>query len=674
MIISLQEDNMFRKFLLMVLALSAATLYAREVQQLEGEWQFVKVSDDYNLRSETPKTESVTVPHTWNTDLINGDSYYLGKGYYRKALSLKPSDLKRSYIRFEGALTVAEVFLNGRQVGRHDGGYSAFCFEITDLIQEGENILEVIVDNSYNNDITPTTNALYTRFGGIYRPVSIFTVNENHISLTDEASPGVYITQKKVNKKSADLEIKSLIDRASAASGNLKVVTEVFDSQGTPVASVTDQIEKGQTTLLQQMKINSPRLWQAKEDPYLYSMRIALHENGREVDHVIQPLGLRSFRVDHKQGLILNGKPYEYYGVNRHQEWEFEASALTPEHHRHDINEIVELGANGVRLAHYQQADLVYSLCNEAGLVVWAEVPITPPYQKDNPKFKANCEQQIRELVKQNYNHPSILFWGLYNEIQISNRDVKDFHNLVKSMDTQRLTTAASNKWYKRRHKTTDLICWNQYPDWYGTLPMSQFVRRIKRYGRKMRIGISEYGAGGCIDQHDQTPERPDPIAGRFYPEQYQSYVHERAWIDIRDRKEIWSKMIWNMFDFSWPTVVRGNRPKVNHKGLVTYDRQTRKDSFYFYQANWRKDIPVLHITSSRHVERTEADTPVKLYTNCDSVQLELNGKSLGTFAPDDAARILLEKVTLSPGKNRLTAAGVFGDQTVTDEVFWTLK
>lgn len=663
---------MFRsvKVLIIVMLFSAGFLFSREITSLSGEWQFAKVNEDYSIGMDVD-FEQVMVPHTWNTDLINGDSYYLGKGLYHKELSLSAVDQKRFFIRFEGASTIAKLYVNGQFAGIHEGAYSAFCFEVSSLIQKGLNQIEVVVDNGYNNDITPVANALFTRFGGIYRPLVLITTGEIAISPLDFASPGVYISPVSVTREQAHVSIKTLLSGEGVDRSSIRLKTEIINAEG---EVVSDQITTAPSDrVIQDFNISNPHLWNGKADPYRYEVKVSLLSADFILDEIVQPLGLRYFHVDAKKGFFLNGEYLDLYGVNRHQEWEKEGSALSDEQHRHDISEIIDMGANGLRLAHYQQSETIYSLCDDSGLVVWAEVPITPPYQSENEKYKANCRQQLTELIRQNYNHPAIFFWGMYNEITIDTQDVQTLHDLAKSEDPYRLTTAASNRRLEKRHSVTDLICWNRYPYWYGGEDISKWHKRLTRRKKNMKVGVSEYGAGGCVDQHQQNPENPNAIDGRFYPEEYQAIAHEQIWMDIKDKPGIWGKFIWNMFDFSWPTVKRGNRVKMNHKGLITYDRKIKKDSFFLYKANWR-DIPVLHLTSKRHLERNEAVTDIKVYSNAVNVRFYQNGKLLGEVATDEIKRAVLKNVTLNSGENEIRVEADFSGKTETDEIIWTLK
>jgi len=597
----------------------------RQCQSLST-WRFYKGELPPQSLNEVQMTE-VSVPHTWNNEdvLTLGPRCYKGIGWYQTKIKLEKTDQSRRYfIRFEGAQTVADVYINSKYVGTHKGGYSAFCFEITSYVElDGENTIAVRVDNSFQLDVAPAGPNLYPLFGGIYRPVTLFSTGQVCISPLDFASAGVYIAQKKISVDSAQLEIKTLISNRSGTSSAIRVYTTVRDHQG-------GMIE--------------------------------------------QDIGLRSYAVDGKTGLTINGKYYDLYGVCRHQEWQGPATALSDKHHEKDIELILELGANGVRLAHYQQADKMYRLCDETGLVVWAEIPVDPPYMYDSPAYLENCKQQLTELIKQNFNHPSILFWGLYNEVEIPPGDLRQLNSLAKRLDPYRLTTQADYRAYSERHTITDIAGWNRYNGWYnanlaGTIP---WLEEIHKTDPDLIIGISEYGAGGCITQQQENPERPDPLKGKFYPEQYQRIYHEAIWGDIKDRKDLWCKFIWNMFDFSWTIVHRGDTPYKNQKGLMTHDRKVKKDVFYFYKANW-SDEPVLYIASRRNIQRKEELTSVVVYTNLDEVELFVNRNAVSKKKiTSDIHKIQWQNIKLAPGRNHISVIGYKNNKKFTDSCEWT--
>lgn len=775
----------------------------------------------------TDAWEDVTVPHTWNAKdvLTKGSECYQGTGWYRSEFDISlASNKERYFIRFEGVCLVADVYMNGKYVGSHKGGYSAFCFEITRYVEEGKNIIAVKADNTMQPDVAPSGTYLYPLFGGIYRPVTIFSAGELCISPLDFASSGVYIHQKNISKKEAHISVETLLDykcpevlqvrspellppsgkkgeglygeyytnpdfkgkpvytkvdeyinfnygmgspAKNMAPDNFSVrwtgrfvpeksgiyrfkimsddgsrlyidsekvidnwgahaVTEknyetnmdagqeyrlkieyneysqnasmrlgwvlleepdktteaiintsIIDSKGNVIRQEKDTITVTNNRItrgIQELKIDNPHLWNARIDPYLYTLNVQVEDlQGNIIDEVEQKFGVRYFKVDKQKGLILNGRPYHLYGVCRHQEWEGLGSALLDKHHEKDIELILELGANGVRLAHYQQADKMYSLCDENGLVVWAEIPNTPAYRLNTPSYLQNCKNQLTELIKQNYNHPSILFWGMYNEIGIPVEDLKVLHETARELDSQRLTTQADYSQVSEKHYITDISAWNWYFGWY----YGQFDEYGKWFDNlhsehpDMIAGLSEYGAGASISQQQENPERPDPTNGRFFPEQYQRLYHEKVWAGIKDRNDIWCKFIWNMFDFSWTIVKRGDRDFINHKGLITHDRKVKKDAFYFYKANW-SDEPVLYILSRRNTERTENIIPVELYTNLDEVELYVNGVFLSKKEPEPGKhKIIWDNIKLLPGSNQISVIGYKADNKYTDACEW---
>ncbi len=650
------------------------------------EWKFYK-GDIHSAESGDKISEqgweSVTIPHTWNAKdvLTEGDHCYQGVGWYRGTFDVPNGQKSRRYfIRFEGVCLVSDVYVNGVFIGRHKGGYSAFCYEITRQVRTGrKNSISVKVDNSMQPDVAPSGTYLYPLFGGIYRPVTVFSTDCLCISPLDYASSGVYIRPVNVSQKQADIEVVTLLDY-SAAKGpddaEVTLRTTVLDNNNL-IAQNQDKViikNNQQTKSISKIHIDNPHLWNAKKDPYLYKLNVCVEDaQGVKIDEIDQPLGLRFFEVDGNKGLILNGTPYHLHGVCRHQEWEGLGSALTDKQHEKDIELILELGANGVRLAHYQQADKMYSLCDEKGLVVWAEIPNTPAYRAENPAYLQNCKEQLTELIKQNYNHPSIFFWGMYNEIPISAEDVKSLHQTAKQLDPYRLTTQADFTQVTGRHFVTDVAAWNWYFGWY----YDKFDKYVTWYDNlhkqhpEIKGGLSEYGAEGCISQQQEDPNRPNPY-GRFFPEQYQRLYHEEVWKNIKDRDDIWCKFVWNMFDFSWTFAKRGDRDFINHKGLVTHDRQVKKDAFYFYKANW-SDEPVLYILSRRNTQRTEEAAEVAVYTNLGEVELYINEKLISSKKMDsDIHKIVWKDIVLRPGSNKINVIGQKGDKKYTDECEWT--
>ncbi|MFY0601289.1 MAG: beta galactosidase jelly roll domain-containing protein [Cyclobacteriaceae bacterium] len=668
----------------LILILSLAIVFnswsqSRTSQSLSGPWKFFK-GQHHHAQKEAfndVRWRGVRVPHTWNLDVIEGTGYYKGEAWYRKAFQVPSSaEQGRVFVRFDGVLTSATVYLNGQEIGEHHGGYAAFAFELTDLIKYGEtNQLSVKVDNADNKDIAPSTDKLFTRFGGIYRDVNLIFTDQVCITPIDYASPGVYLTQNDVSAKSAEIDILTRVDNGSDDAQTFIVSTKITDAVGKVVwkKSTNKTTSKGAEDVLQKAVIKKPHLWNGKKDPYLYKVTISLLKNGKEIDQIEQPLGLRYYHIDSNEGFFLNGEYIDLQGVCRHQEWQQTGSALSDDQHKRDMELIEEVGANTIRLAHYQQAEIMYDMTDSNGIVVWAEVPITPDYQKGNEKFKQNCKQQISELIRQNYNHPSILFWGMYNEVWgIPIEDVQEYQDHMKAEDPNRLTTAASNRPLVERHGVTDLMAWNRYFAWYKEPDngIAAWFDDIHEKEPNFKLAVSEYGAGGSIAHQRQELTRPNPKDGQFYPEQYQCYVHEVNYKEINDRKYLWGKYLWNMFDFSWPRVDRGDAELINHKGLVTYDREVKKDVFYFYKANWSEE-PVLYITSKRHVFRDNPITIVKVYSNAENLVLTLNGQTISQKPEVQNKAYVWKNLELIKGENKIELTAEYKGRKIQDSCTW---
>ena len=642
------------------------------------QWKFYKGEqpDASRINFDDSDWETVDIPHTWNAEdiLAKGTEHYKGTGWYRTIYVLDSINKeKRYFIRFNGASITATVYLNGIRLGDHKGGFSAFCYEMTSYLRQGKNSIAVKVNNEPSNNIAPANEALYALYGGLYRPVNIIKTGLFAISPLDHASPGVYIYQD-VSHEKANLKIISLINNGGLKKGTGLIKYTITDQKDSLVARSQHEVAvygRKEEQVEQYIEINNPNLWNGINDPYLYTLDVTLIHNGKIADRVTQSIGLRYYHVVADSGFYLNGKKYKIRGVCRHQEWEGLGYALEEKHHIKDMELIREMGANAVRLAHYQQADKMYSLCNEYGLLVWAEIPVNPHYQEDNQFYFNNCKQQLTGLIKQNFNHPSIFCWGLYNEVSIPSGDLKELHLLAGALDFERLTTQADDKDVKPRHRITDLVGWNRYDGWYyneagGTATWA--IKLHKQYPH-FKLSVSEYGAGGCLSQQKQNPSPPDPD-GNFFPEQYQALYHEITWDTIKDISFLWGTFIWNMFDFAWPGVDRGDRINMNHKGMVTYDRKTKKDAFFFYKANW-SEKPVLHITGKRHKTRNKPLTDIKIYSNCDEIELFLNGQSAGVKQGNAANVIIWTGHALQKGNNSIKVIGKKEGITYSDKCEW---
>ena len=547
------------------------------------------------------------------------------------------------WIQFDGVNASAHVVLNGSPVCNHDGGYSTFRANITELLRD-ENELTVEVDNSKNDRVYPQ-KADFTFYGGIYRDVSLMVVSKNHFTLDYFGGPGIRITPT-VQGTDASVQVTTWHD------GEGEVSIELLDAAGNTVAT-----GKGPDITL---TIFNAHLWNGVKDPYLYSCKARLVVNGTVEDETTTRFGVRSFKVDPKKGFFLNGKSYPLHGVSRHQDRKGLGNAITREMHDEDMALIKEIGANTIRLAHYQHDQYFYDLCDEVGMVVWAEIPYISEHM---PNGRENTISQMKELIIQNYNHPCIVCWGVSNEITISTKDKKDMldnhrqlNDLCHEMDKTRLTTLACYAMcgpFNRSAHITDMVSWNLYLGWYvpGFILNDLWMGFFHLCFPNRPFGYSEYGAEGMPNLHSTHPHRGD------HTEEYQAKYHEYMLRCFKRHPWMWATHVWNMFDFAADARDQGGEPGMNHKGLVTFDRKTKKDSFYLYKA-WWSDEAFVHICSKRFVERTGSTATVKVYSNQSTVALYVNGNKVGEQTGE---HVFTFKVPLN---GELHIQAVAGDRT----------
>lgn len=571
----------------------------RNIKNINENWVFVKEKEK----------STVNLPHTWNgiDGQDGGNDYYRGKCTYIKEIA--KADMPQGeeiYLQLDGVNSSAFVYFNSKLVCTHHGGYSTFRVKLENIKDNNE--IKIEADNSPNDFVYPQ-QADFTFYGGIYRDVTLIGVEKNHFDLDYYGAPGIQITPI-VNGDKADVNVKTYI----TGGGEVRVTVNGETKTGTEVDFTVD----------------NPHLWNGVADPYLYNAVAELIVDGKVVDRVESRFGIRSFKVDPQKGFILNGKPYPLRGVSRHQDRPGIGNALLPEHHREDIELICEMGANTIRLAHYQHAQYFYDLCDEKGLVVWAEIPYISSHLE---KGVENTKTQMTELIAQNYNHPCIVTWGLSNEITMSGaspavvENHKMLNDLVHSMDKTRPTTEAVVTMCSMDNEyvhISDIVSYNHYFGWYGgnvNMYGPWFDKFHEKYPNKA-IGISEYGCE-ALNWHATD------IAQGDYTEEYQAYYHEELIKQIAVRPYLWATHVWNMFDFAADARAEGGENGMNHKGLVTFDRKYKKDSFYAYQA-WLSDKPMLHICSKRYIDRVEDKVKIKVYSNQDEVELFANGESVG--------------------------------------------
>ena len=650
---------------------------------INDQWHF-----RFNYEVQRNSGRLVNLPHTWNAlDADAKPDYHRGIGNYTKEIFI-PQEWKgkRLYLRFEGANTVTNVFMNDKHIGEHRGGYGAFIFEITDNVNYGsKNQLLVRVNNALQLDVMPLVGD-FNFYGGIYRDVHLIITDEVHISLTDYASPGVYLMQKQVSKEQANVQAKIMLSNNTPEKQKRTLFLKVWDGNQVKWEKAQEiEIIPGESSQTFDLVIENPHLWNGRKDPFCYRTEITLLKNGQIADCIDQPLGLRSFRVDAEKGFFLNGEHLKLKGVCRHQERSEVGNALRKEHHEEDAAIIAEMGTNAIRLAHYPQASYMYDLMDHYGIIVWAEIPFVGPggyFDRgfvDQPAFRENGKEQLKELIRQHYNHPSICFWGLFNELKTYGDNpteyVKELNQLAKLEDPTRLTTAASNiSANDPIGMVSDLIAWNQYFGWYGGHPsdMGTFLDKTHQEFPNLKIAISEYGAGASI-YHQQDSIKPGIASGYWHPENYQTFYHMENWKALAERPFVWGSFVWNMFDFGAAHREEGDRPGVNDKGLVTRDRKTRKDAFYFYKANWNQKDAFVYIANRRHRERICKETDIMVFSNQPEVELFINGISQGKQQADAYATFQWKSIQLTEGENKIEVkAGKKKDQ-VTDSVIWHL-
>ncbi len=651
-------------------------------------WQAITLPHNFPYRWPAQPT-----PNLPNGAAEFGGQYYRGLGWYRLRLRL-PASLAappRSYfLQFDGAATVADVFVNGTRLGQHRGNFAAFCFDATSALKPGaDNLIAVRVDNRWHRDVPPLAGD-FNIYGGLYREARLLALAPVSISPLDHASPGIYILQRRVDRSAAQLALRAVLRNASSAPAAVSLEWIARDHAGGIVARARARRRLAPKALnlavTTPMRIPRPRLWQGRDHPYLYRVELLLRNaSGTLLDRVEQNLGLRSFTVTPDAGFRLNGQPYPLHGVNMHQDRPGLGRAVPYALLAGDLDPLVDMGATSLRLPHYQHAQPAYDAADRLGIVVWTELGLVNRVIASSPAFAANARRQLRELIKQNFNHPSVCFWSLYNELAFAYQgkrgleaaalleaDAKagkitlpwallfDLQKLAKQLDPSRLTTAATAQ--AALHPInfiTDVICYNRYFGWYDGTPgdwpsaLDRIRRRVARRDPQRALGISEYGAGASIRQHEFPVRQPNP-GGDWHPEEWQCIVHEAAWEAMRRRPWLWNTLLWVLYDFASSGRHEGDRRGENDKGLISFDRGIRKDAFYFYQAQW-SPRPMLHLNGSRFSPRPAGAAAFKAYSNCAQVELLLDGVSLGVKSGQD--RVFTWPLDyLAAGRHRLEA------------------
>lgn len=662
----------------LALLMASLALQAREVKSLNDGWTFVKgfvktgpVAGASFGRG--PQGDPVTLPHSYNADDFQTENtYYRGFGTYTRTLDIPESYAgKRIFVRFEGAGSVATVQVNSTFVGEHKGAYNSFTFEITDFVKPGENTLTVVCSNAPTFDVAPFGGD-FNIYGGLYRDAWLEVTEPVCISPLYFGSDGVLISQKTSRERadlSAEIHLSTLTDYEGC-----EVRIAVKDAAGKVVAE-TYYNRIFNDVVRCNLAVDRPHLWNGKADPYLYTAVVTLLKDGVEVDRVEEPVGLRYYHVDREKGFFLNGQHLKLQGVSRHQDWDGLASALTKENHLTDFDFFDEMGVNSLRLAHYPQAHFMFEEADRRGYVVWEEIPFVGTWVA-NPAFDDNLELQLREMIAQNFNHPSICFWGLYNEIQAgTDKIVARLNQVAHQMDPGRLTTCAvyidsSNEFIP------DVMAFNKYYGWYYGKKddLGPFLDSWHAEHPTAAVGISEYGAGASPKMHvGQYKEEEFTVydsMGKKHPMERQTDIHRVQWPVIAERDWIWGSYVWNMFDFGASGRFEGDAPNQNDKGLVTIDRKVRKDAFYYYKANWNKAVPTVHLCSREYTDRQEEVTDIIVFTTAPAATLYLNGKKVSQKKADAYATVEWSSVRLQKGENTVRVVTAQGEESAV----WTVR
>jgi beta-galactosidase len=710
----------------------AANTAPRQAMALVDGWRFNQANA--LTGAEQPEFDdsawaTVSVPHTWNQV-----GYYLpqvpgrlnteetvnktqGIGWYR--LTFTPSEDfrgRKAWLQFDAASRTAEVWLNGVRLGAHAGGFSRFRLDATTSLRPGQpNLLVVKTDSSKPEPGSPTADVLpvagdFFIHGGLYRPVTLIATDPVHLEMMDHGGPGVYAATTALEGRAATVTVRAAVRNDGRRSARLMVTTRLVDGDGRIAAEQRAPLNlapgAGATTQ-QTLSLGSARLWQGVADPFLYRLIVEVAApGGRLLDRVEQNFGVRQIRIDPAQGVILNGKPLRLHGVGLHQDVEGKGWAMTAEDIARDVALAREMGANTIRLTHYQHGQVIHDLADRHGLIVWDEIPLVTTWTLGGAKqptegLVKNARQQLRELIRQNYNHPSVAVWGIANEVDFGNSlraftgggpgDPPDplpllesLNALAKAEDPSRPTVQANccegrlfaaDAAVPIVAPVTDLSGANRYFGWYygqvGDLGPHLDATREARPSQP--LSLTEYGAGGAITMHTDDPQGgPVDSRGRAQPEEYQSYIHEQTWATISQRPYLWATWLWNMADFATTIRREGDADDINTKGLVTYDRKTKKDAFFFYKANWT-DTPTVHINGRRYVDRAYPVTDVRVYSNAPATELTVNGRSLGTLTDCPHRVCVWKSVQLAGGDTEVVASGRFNSGEVRDAVRWRL-
>lgn len=680
-------------FLSCLLALTAARVSAaatpahsvpiaspRMATPLDSGWLFLRkdAKGAETVDYDDSSWQRVTLPHTYDAaDADAGDTFYRGPAWYRRTLSIsKLAPDTRTFIEFDGAALATEVWLNGHLVGKHNGGFARFRFDLSPLLLPGSNLLAARVDNSKSNSIAPMAGD-FSVFGGLYRRVRLVKTHDVHFDMLDYGSSGAQLHITTLNADRAVVSAVLRLANDSTLDANTHLIGTIFDADNHVVANdkLAVNLPPGVVTPVNlQIEVPHPHLWNGVRDPYLYRVVFSLDGVAKQpFDNISVPLGIRTIQITAESGLLLNGKPYPVHGVAVHQVMRpGHGSAVVDADVREDFLMLRQMGTTGLRFAHYQHGPFEYDLADRMGFLVWTEVPFVNSADAGDA-FRDNIKQQMRELIRQNVNHPSVVVWGIGNEVQDKPEVYQALdvaQNTAHEEDPSRPSTYAACCGPANHPRTnySDVIAYNQYLGWYrGEIgDWSAWLDDFHKMNNHKPMAISEYGAGASVLQQEDPPHRPEP-RGRWHPEQWQALVHEGAWSQIAAKPYLWASFVWVGFDFPSAGRDEGDHKARNDKGLITFDRKVKKDAYFWYQANWTES-PMVYITSRRYTVRANQDVDVKIYTNQPAASLSLNGHILGTR--NAVNHIATWHVRLREGNNQIAVTA----GKARDSVGWTYR
>ncbi len=690
-------------------------------------WQFTMQGPEGSAPDAAPPAgwSSVRVPHTWN----RVGYYNVGRsegsntpesvnktmviGWYYRTLDVRPADGRRVFLEFDAASRTAEVWLNGVKLGGHRNPFGRFRLDATDAVRaEGPNHLYVKVDNSApefgssTHDVFPLRGDFFVR-GGLYRPVSVIVTDDVHIDLLDHGGPGVYADTLSIDGE-AKVRVRSRLANETGGTHDVQIIASIMDADGRSVAEArqTAKLSANMTSeLTHNLSVPSPRLWNGTKDPYLYTLRVEVRSvDGALLDSLDQKYGIRTMALDPKRGFLLNGKPYRLLGVGLHQDSEASDWAMSDADIAETVDIIRDMGANSIRLTHYQHGSPIHDLADKHGLILWDEIAVVTAWttaddQSESPvELRDNARLQTKDMIRQNYNHPSVAVWGIANEVDFgpgrpdflgkppaSVPDPKplldNLYQLAKSEDAGRPIVLADccamrgMKDVPNVSGTVDAVGANRYFGWYYGDPsqLGAHMDALAASHPDKPLALSEYGAGSAHTQQSDHPlGGPIDAAGLVQPELFASWFHEESWKQLKDRDYLWGTYIWNAFDFGSTVRTEGDAQDINTKGLVSYNRKVKKDAFYFYRANW-SDAPTVHVTGRRYVDRAYPVTEVRVYSNAAITRLTLNGTVVGELSNCHDKVCVWPNVRLAAGQNTVAATGLFGGEAVSDSILWQL-